>query len=79
MGFLGMLLIVIGWFLQYRSRSQTFERNFLLLYASGTILLIFDNLTNATLLIALFNLIVVVLVGLMIMQGGSSGRNRRRR
>lgn len=77
MGFLGMLFITAGWFLQYRSNSQTLERNFLLLYVAGVVLLIFDNLTNATLLVALLNLIVAVLVGLMVVKS-PSGRRRRR-
>lgn len=73
-----MILIAAGWFMQYRAKSQTMERNFLLLYVVGSVLMIFDNLTNATLLVAGLNLVVVVLVGLVLMQGSSSGRRRRR-
>lgn len=76
MGFLGMLFITAGWILQYRSKSQNIERNFLLLYIAGAILMIFDNLTNAGLVIAGLSFVTVVIVGLMLFQKSSPRRRR---
>lgn len=79
MALLGLLLIAGGWFIQYRSGSQTFEKSFLMLYIGGTLLLVLDNLTFDRLLLALLNLIVFVLAILVAKHKPTRSKTKARR
>jgi drug/metabolite transporter (DMT)-like permease len=62
---LGLLVIAIGWFLQYQVKSNKLTTNFLILYIIGVILLILDGFVHNFGLSSLLNLATAILAFLV--------------
>lgn len=65
MTYLGLLLIILGWLLQFFSKDSKVKRSFVITYAVGVAFLVLDAYMNDQLMLAVlnfFSLISAVLV-----------------
>lgn len=62
---LGLLVIAVGWFLQYQAKGNKLTTNFLILYIVGVVLLILDGFVHNFGLSSLLNLASAVLAFLV--------------
>lgn len=75
--YIGMLLIIAAWVIQYRKKSREIVPMFLMLYVAGVALLVLDALLDRYFLLGIMNLTAGVMA-FLVYRGVSVGGRRRR-
>lgn len=65
---IGLILIIIGWIIQFNSKASKIEINFLKFYLAGVAFLVVDAYLSNSKLLSLLNLISMGVAGLMLLK-----------
>lgn len=66
MTLLGLLLISAAWLIQYFGKSQTLKKEFVIVYAVGSLILAYDSFVSGGFQIAVLNAFVGVMALLIL-------------
>lgn len=65
---IGLVLIIIGWIIQFNSKSNKIEINFLKFYLAGVSLLVVDAYLSNLKVLSLLNLVSIGVSGLLLLK-----------
>lgn len=62
---IGIILIIIGWIVQFNSKSNKIQINFLKFYLAGVAILVIDSYLSNLKLVSLLNLVSLGTAGML--------------